>query len=83
VFTLGDLYTEIVGAGDGGGGLPGLWSSLMVAKSERARRIKLGRFVNTIVGKSQLVAPDLTIQLQAVGVVDPKNKRKGFKFSEV
>lgn len=82
VFTLDELYTEIVGAGDGGGGLPGLWTSLMVAKSERARRIKLGRFLSSMADKSQLVAPDLRIILR-LDSEDPTTHVKSYVFREI
>jgi hypothetical protein len=83
MFTLDELYTEIVGAGDGGGGLPGLWTSLMVAKSERARRIKLGRFISSMVGKTQLVAPDLTVALRAEGIAAGAGRKKQYVFRKV
>jgi hypothetical protein len=79
-FKASDLYTEIMGKGESG--LRGLWISLITAKSDRGRMIKLGSFLRGMVGKQQMMSQDFVVRLEDAGV-DSHSKVAAYVFREV
>lgn len=63
VFTAPEIYAIVMSNPDT---FQGLWESAIIAKGEVARKMKISKYISTLVSREHFISPELTIVLRQV-----------------